>query len=148
VLQFVYCHVYEWLWMGLWMVIRFIEHLQNVTTNNYDSLTVTQTKDHCHCSTHKVFSVFTSRCSQQLPTADIPFPLVSPNCPCPQLSASNSNRSRWLYSSSPLTNSHRLTLLTDFTRSVGQLNCFWPSPAESFLASTSLRSMNKIFVLS
>jgi hypothetical protein len=33
-----YCHMIEWLQLGLGLVIRFIEHLKNVTTNNYDSL--------------------------------------------------------------------------------------------------------------
>jgi hypothetical protein len=32
--------------------------------------------------------------------------------------------------------------------SVSRLNCCWPSPAQSFLASVSLRSMTKIFILS
>jgi hypothetical protein len=34
-----FCHVYKWLQTGFWLVIGFIEHLQNVTTNNYDSPT-------------------------------------------------------------------------------------------------------------
>jgi hypothetical protein len=33
------CHIIEWLYTGFGLVIGFIEHLQNVTTNNYDSLT-------------------------------------------------------------------------------------------------------------
>jgi hypothetical protein len=32
------CHVIDWLYTGFGLVIGFIEHLQNVTTNNYDSL--------------------------------------------------------------------------------------------------------------
>jgi hypothetical protein len=31
--------ILEWLYAGFGLVIGFIEHLQNVTTNNYDSLT-------------------------------------------------------------------------------------------------------------
>jgi hypothetical protein len=34
-----YCHVIEWLCTGFALVIVFIEHLKNITTNNYDSLT-------------------------------------------------------------------------------------------------------------
>jgi hypothetical protein len=33
-------------------MIGFIGLLQNVTTNNYDSLIVTHSKDHCNYSTH------------------------------------------------------------------------------------------------
>jgi hypothetical protein len=36
----------------------------------------------------------------------------------------------------------------DWLASVGRLNCCWTSPAQSFLASVSSRSMTKIFVLS
>jgi hypothetical protein len=35
----------------------------------------------------------------------------------------------------------------DYIWSVGQLNCCWPSPAQSFLVSVSSRSMTKIFIL-
>jgi type IV secretory pathway TrbD component len=34
-----YYHVIEWLYTGFGLVIGFIGHLQNVITNNYDSLT-------------------------------------------------------------------------------------------------------------
>jgi hypothetical protein len=46
------------------LVIGFTAHLytQLVTTSIYNSLTCLHTlKDHCKCSTHKVFYVFTSR---------------------------------------------------------------------------------------
>jgi hypothetical protein len=33
-----YCHVYEWLWVGFGLVIRFIEHLRIVTTGNYSAI--------------------------------------------------------------------------------------------------------------
>jgi hypothetical protein len=38
------------------MVTEFFEHLQNVTTNIYDSLTELHSEDHCNYSTHKVSS--------------------------------------------------------------------------------------------
>jgi hypothetical protein len=38
-------------------------------------------------------------------------------------------------------------LSTRSNPSAGRLNCYWLSPAQLFLASVSLRSMNKIFVL-
>jgi hypothetical protein len=34
-----YCHAIQCLETGFGLVIGFIEHLQNVTTNNYDNLT-------------------------------------------------------------------------------------------------------------
>jgi hypothetical protein len=37
------CHVIDWLCMRFGLVIGFIEHLQNVTTYNYDSLTELRT---------------------------------------------------------------------------------------------------------
>jgi hypothetical protein len=67
--------------------MRFIELFkQLVTTNNYDSLTdLTHSKDHCNYSTHKVFSVFSSRClvaafnGERSPSSGFP------NCPHLQL---------------------------------------------------------------
>jgi hypothetical protein len=32
-----YCHVFEWLKKGFWLVIGFIDHLQAVSTNNYNT---------------------------------------------------------------------------------------------------------------
>jgi hypothetical protein len=56
-----YCHVTVNI-DGVW-IIGFIEHLQKVTTNNFDSLTELQTpKIVVNCSTFIFFSVFTSRC--------------------------------------------------------------------------------------
>jgi hypothetical protein len=53
-------------------MVGFFELLQNVTTNNYDSLTeLHNSKDHCNYSTNKVFSVcyiFISRCLVTEPT--------------------------------------------------------------------------------
>jgi hypothetical protein len=46
--------------MGFGLVIRFIEHLQNVATNNYDSLTELHTPKST-VSTARIKSVF-SRC--------------------------------------------------------------------------------------
>jgi hypothetical protein len=37
--KWTYCHVIEWLQKGFKLVIEFIEYLQNLTTNNYTSLT-------------------------------------------------------------------------------------------------------------
>jgi hypothetical protein len=50
----------------------------------------------------------------------------------------------------PLTNSSLIisTSLQWLTRSVGRLNCWWPSSAQSFLPSVSSRSTNKIFIIS
>jgi hypothetical protein len=49
--------------MGFGLTIGCTEQLQNVTINNYDSLTEIYTpKGHRNYSTHQVFSVFTSRC--------------------------------------------------------------------------------------
>jgi hypothetical protein len=47
----------EWLNTGFGLVIGFIEHLQNITINNYGSLTELHSKDHCNYNTHKVVSV-------------------------------------------------------------------------------------------
>jgi hypothetical protein len=33
-----YGHMYEWLQMGVGLVIGFVEHLQNVTTSNYSAI--------------------------------------------------------------------------------------------------------------
>jgi hypothetical protein len=53
----------EWLQTGFRLVIEFIEHLQNVTTNNYDSLSELHTPKFSVTTAHKkVFSVFNSRC--------------------------------------------------------------------------------------
>jgi hypothetical protein len=41
ILSVLYCHVIDWLLTGFRLLIGFIEHLQNVTTNNYDSLSYT-----------------------------------------------------------------------------------------------------------
>lgn len=48
--------------MGFGMVIGFIDHLENSTTNNYYSLTalyisISYIKYQCNYSTHKAFSV-------------------------------------------------------------------------------------------
>jgi hypothetical protein len=56
--------------------------LENVTTNNYDSLTQLHTpKTIVNYSTHNVFSVFTSRCFAAASTADVPLPLGSRTVP-------------------------------------------------------------------
>jgi hypothetical protein len=53
----------EQLQMGFGLVIGFTEHLQNITTNNYDSLTELHTPKVTVTTAHiKVFSVFASRC--------------------------------------------------------------------------------------
>jgi hypothetical protein len=46
-------------WIGNWIywTLTLVR-----TTNNYDNLTELHSKDHCNYSTHKVFSVFPSRC--------------------------------------------------------------------------------------
>jgi hypothetical protein len=53
----------KYLYSVTWLVTGLTEHLQIVTTNNYNSFTVLQiSKDHYNYNAHKVFSVFTSRC--------------------------------------------------------------------------------------
>jgi hypothetical protein len=81
----------EWLETGFWLVIEFIEHLQIITTNNYDSLIELHTPkiNHGNCSTHKVLSVFTSRCLlAAFNGGRSPFSGFQ-NCPRPQLPASH-----------------------------------------------------------
>jgi hypothetical protein len=52
---------HHWLKMGVGFVIGLIEHLQNVATNNYDSLTELHTPKITVTTAHRVFSGFTSR---------------------------------------------------------------------------------------
>jgi hypothetical protein len=76
------------------LVTGFTEHIQNVTANNYSSLTVTHSKDHCNYGTHKAFSVFTSRCvvvasnGGRCPWSGFP------NCARPQLPTSHNSNSQ------------------------------------------------------
>jgi hypothetical protein len=39
----VYCHLYKWLQTGFGLVIRYIDHLQIVTTSNYSTITNSHT---------------------------------------------------------------------------------------------------------
>jgi hypothetical protein len=78
----------DWLRKGFGLVIGFTEHLENVTTNNYDSLTKLHTpKDQCY-RTHKVFSVFTSRSLAAASNCGRSPSSGFPNCPLPQLPVS------------------------------------------------------------
>jgi hypothetical protein len=67
-----------WLWTEFGLVIGFTEHLQNITTNNYDSLTelhtpkITVTTAHLK-SSHSSLTVV----RQRLPKANVPLPLRS-----------------------------------------------------------------------
>jgi hypothetical protein len=82
-----YCHVIEWLQTGFRLVIGLIERLQNVTTNNYDSLTeFTHSKG--NYNTQIVFSVFISRCLVAASSCGRSPSSGFPNCPRPQLPAS------------------------------------------------------------
>jgi hypothetical protein len=86
------------------MVIGFIEHLQNVTTNNYDSFTELHTLKITVTtySTHNVFLVFLSRCFVAASKGGCSHSSGFMNCPRPQLPASNSNSSQGLDVSSSL----------------------------------------------
>jgi hypothetical protein len=61
-----------------------IEHLQNVTTNNYDSLTELHSKDHRSYRTDEVFSDFTTRCLVSASSHGHSPSSGFPNCPRPQ----------------------------------------------------------------
>jgi hypothetical protein len=51
-------HIVTWVWpdTGFGFVIDFIEHLQNVTVNNYDSLTELHTPEITVITAHVKFS--------------------------------------------------------------------------------------------
>jgi hypothetical protein len=72
------------------MVIEFTEHLQNVTTKNYDNLTELHTPKITNYSTRESLISFISR---SLVTADVPLPLGSRSqnffttCGLPQISS-------------------------------------------------------------
>jgi hypothetical protein len=70
--------------MGFGLVNGLTEQLQNVTTNNYDSIS----KVHYKYSTYKVFSVFTVRCLMGASKGGRPPSFAFPNAPRPQLPAS------------------------------------------------------------
>jgi hypothetical protein len=67
------------------LIIGFTEHLQNVTTNNYDSLTELHTPN---ISTHKVF---TSRCLVAVSNGGRSPSSGFQDCPRPRLPASSNN---------------------------------------------------------
>jgi hypothetical protein len=70
-------------WIGNWIYWA----LTLITKNNYDILTELQnSKDHCNCSTHKVFSVSRSLVSASKDARSLTSKF--PNCPRPQLPAS------------------------------------------------------------
>jgi hypothetical protein len=62
-------HVIECLRMKFGGVIEFIEHLQNVTTNNYDSLIELHTTAYIKSQSSLAVSWY------RLPTADVPLAL-------------------------------------------------------------------------
>jgi hypothetical protein len=91
-----YCHVTDWILTGFGLVIGFIGHLQNVTTNNYDSLTELHTPEVTVTTAHiKVFSVFTSLCLVAASNTDVLL-AVFPNYPRPQLPDRNSQPLSWV----------------------------------------------------
>jgi hypothetical protein len=73
-----------WLETGFALVTGFIGHLQNVTTNNYDSLTELCTPNHCNYRT-----VFMSRCLVAASNSGRSPSCRYPKCPRPQLPASH-----------------------------------------------------------
>jgi hypothetical protein len=96
-------------WFGL--VIGFIEHLQNVTANNYSAISLSYTlqRDHCNHSTQSSQSSL-AVAWQRFSTGSNGFS----NSPLPQIPASHSNSSHRLIPISSLT--HWLTnQLTHFT---------------------------------
>jgi hypothetical protein len=82
----------------LLFMIGLIEHLQNVTTNNYDSLTKVHSS-----KTLRGFSVFTSRCLVAASNGGRSPSSGFPNCPLPQLPSSVNNGSQRLNLSCSLT---------------------------------------------
>jgi hypothetical protein len=90
------------------LMIGFVEHFLNVTTNNY-SLSYTL-HSHCKLSRHKIFSVFPRRCSVAASNGRCSPSSGFPNCPLPQLPSSHSNGSQQLSLISPLT--HQSTVYT------------------------------------
>jgi hypothetical protein len=52
----VYCHAYVWLWTWCGLDIGFIDHLQVVTIDNYNSLTESHTPDITVTAAHSITS--------------------------------------------------------------------------------------------
>jgi hypothetical protein len=92
----------DWVWLqtGFRLMIGFTEHLQNVTTNNYDSLTGLHTpKITVNYRIHKVFLAFPNRCLVATCNVGRSPSSVLPKGRGPQLPASNSSSSpsvHWL----------------------------------------------------
>jgi hypothetical protein len=68
-------------------MIRFTEHLENVTTNNYDDLTELHTPKVTVATAHtkEIFSVFRSRCLVAAPNGGHPPSSGFPKYPRPQI---------------------------------------------------------------
>jgi hypothetical protein len=75
--------------MGFGLGIGFIEHLQNVTTNNYDSLTELHAPKITVTTAHIKSSVFTSRCLVVAFNGGCSTFAGFPNCSEPQLPVSH-----------------------------------------------------------
>jgi hypothetical protein len=106
--------------MEFGFVIGFIDHLQIVTTSNFNIIANSHMQQFTTSHAKSSQSALSSPVIvwQQLPVVVFPLTLGSRTIPVPQLSASSSNKLQGLNRSSPLTNSpaHQPTRSTALTK--------------------------------